>query len=139
MVNQVKQVIKEKLVSMYPTYHMYLEEEQPADILKPALRILGLKKTTQNQREKLIKNIQLEIICLIEGADQDVTYWNISDQLDEAMTYVDLEGIRLRTGEKKVSEIREGQLHYTFNVQLIMSESAEAAPIMQSMDKRIDV
>lgn len=138
MVNQVKQGIKDKLVSLYPTYHVYLEEDTPANLLKPALRIQCLKKTTQNQRENLMKNIQLGIVCLLEDADRDMIYWQISDQLDEAMTYVDLQGIRLRTGEK-TSNITDGQLHYTFNLQLVTHETVEAGPIIQRLDKHMEV
>lgn len=138
MVNQVKQKVKETLKGLYPTYHVYLEESTPANLLLPALSIHGLKKVTVNQGEKRIQNIKLEVTCQIEGADAGTTYWNISDKLDEALTYIDLEGVRLRTGEK-TSEIKDAKLHYSFDLQLMVAGTTETVAAMMRMDKQINL
>lgn len=137
MINKVKSTLENKLKILYPTYNIYLEDKQLAEIIKPALRIKVENKTTFNQREKSNIKIKLNIVCYLEEDNKNEIYWDISDKLDEELELIELDGTLIRTREI-ISEIIEGQLHYKFDIGLNVVKETQESNHISSIQKDIN-
>jgi hypothetical protein len=130
MINKVKNTLKENLQSIYPKYNIYLEDKKSNEIVKPALRIKVVNKTTNNQRDIIKQNVRLEIIFTVDDDEKNKLYWDISDTLDLELKYLNIDGTLIRTGDK-ISEIVEGELHFKFQIQLEVTDNVEVKRLIK--------